>query len=435
MSEATTREAEKQQIDEGFSAEFQRELDAAKGWSKEEAERQAESSMERLGDEKYVRTDEDRKAEIDKIAKFAEANPDYRASIAAVSPSLLEQHKEARWVNPAFETPEVDKPIQSDQDKPIQSDQERQAHEAEEAKAHERREEAERQAREEETREAIEDRLRRTKEREQREYMAGLMDMDKPSGKELGRGDYIIPRSIAQSYVEMEGRFYSKEKPPRVMFEDKGDKLTTSRTDSKSISDMVALAKAKQWETLKVTGSQEFRREAWLQAESLGIKVKGYTPKEADLAALEALRQERATNQIQPVRDRQAERTATTQAQEAPQKEAPRNSMNYDPAQSITLAAERVSYHLKDIKEKMPGLTEQQQEIYANWRSQRQEYLGNRPEAEQKAELEKLDKLVEGNPKLLDQLEKAGVAPQEAASTEKTQEQRQDRKDTYEQSL
>jgi hypothetical protein len=67
---------------------------------------------------------------------------------------------------------------------------------------------------------------------------------------------------------------------------------------------MVSLAKAKQWNSLKLSGSKEFRREAWLQAESQGIKTSGYTPKQADLAALEAMRQERATNSIQPVRER-----------------------------------------------------------------------------------------------------------------------------------
>jgi len=154
---------------------------------------------------------------------------------------------------------------------------------------------------------------------------------------------------------------------------------------------------------------------------------KWYVPASVDAAPFakwaKDASQERAADTIQSVRDRQAERAATTQA---PRKEAPRNGMDYDPAQSIALAAERVNYHLKDIKEKMPGLTEQQQEIYANWRSQRQAYLGNRPEAEQKAELEKLDKIVAGNPALLERLEKAGAAPQESA--------KQEHKD-YEQSL
>ena len=46
-----------------------------------------------------------------------------------------------------------------------------------------------------------------------------------------------------------------------------------------------------------LSGSQEFRREAWLQAESQGIKTQGYTPKQSDLAALETLRQERSKHQ------------------------------------------------------------------------------------------------------------------------------------------
>ena len=46
------------------------------------------------------------------------------------------------------------------------------------------------------------------------------------------------------------------------------------------------MAEAKGWGNIKITGNATFRREVWLQAEIHGIKVKGFTPKESDLALL-----------------------------------------------------------------------------------------------------------------------------------------------------
>jgi hypothetical protein len=105
-----------------------------------------------------------------------------------------------------------------------------------------------------ETAEAIEERVRRAKEREQREYLAGLvdgMDLTNRTGRELGRDEFTVPRSVAQKYVEVDGKYYTKDsKTPRVMFEDRGDTLRTSTTDRSAIEDMVKLARAKQWDTL-----------------------------------------------------------------------------------------------------------------------------------------------------------------------------------------
>lgn len=162
---------------------------------------------------------------------------------------------------------------------------------------------------------AVREHIQKAKEVEQRLNMDGLMDMDNPTGHELRRNEFIVPRAIQAKYVQFDGKFYTKDvKSPRVMIEDMGSKLRTSTTDSQVIEDMVTLAKAKQWTSLKLSGSREFRRETWLQAESQGIKTTGYTPKPADLAALETLRQERATNSIQPVQEQSQNARAPEQA-------------------------------------------------------------------------------------------------------------------------
>lgn len=193
----------------------------------------------------------------------------------------------------------------------------------------------------------LEDDLRKRKLHEQEMASQDINTVDvQPTGKELDRGQFIVPRRITQTYTEVDGRFFAKDSN-RVMFEDKGEKLATSTTNKEAIADMVAYAKAKQWEALKLTGSQEFRREAWLQAESQGIKTQGYTPKQTDLAALETLRQERATNSITPLQDRKAERTEPAVT---PKVTAPRHDLNKNQAAMHDEATKNITVNLEALR-------------------------------------------------------------------------------------
>jgi len=270
----------------------------------------------------------------------------------------------------------------------------------------------------------LEDDLRRRKAREQEQAMLGLNSVDvQKSGKELGRGEFIMPRRIEQAYVEINGKFYAKDSE-RVMFEDKGEKLLTSTTDKKAIEDMVTLAKAKQWESLKLTGSQEFRREAWLQAESQGIRTQGYTPKEQDLVGLEKMRQERSTNTIRPLQDRQRD---TGRNEEI----APRHDLNKNQAQMSVTVKSTTHEHLDAVK-KLPGLEgksfEHLNEI-ARMRALVVERDKLRPPAEQAETLARFDKMAT-DPQFQQRVKEETFAKVEDKTVERVQ-----RRDTQEQSL
>lgn len=84
-----------------------------------------------------------------------------------------------------------------------------------------------------------------------------------------------------------------------VQFKDKGAKLTSPKTDLETIQDMLSVAEAKGWSSIKVSGTQEFRRAAFLEANARGIAVQGYRPTDKDLAILEQMREERAKNQME----------------------------------------------------------------------------------------------------------------------------------------
>ena len=49
---------------------------------------------------------------------------------------------------------------------------------------------------------------------------------------------------------------------------------------------MVSVAQHRQWTSLHVRGSVEFRREAWLEANARGMEVQGYQPTELDRQTL-----------------------------------------------------------------------------------------------------------------------------------------------------
>ncbi len=75
----------------------------------------------------------------------------------------------------------------------------------------------------------------------------------------------------------------------RVAFVDAGKALSTERDDKATIRAMVEVATAKNWKEVTVSGTDDFRRNAWLEASLNGLKVRGYEPREADLQILNEL--------------------------------------------------------------------------------------------------------------------------------------------------
>lgn len=280
----------------------------------------------------------------------------------------------------------------------------------------------------------IEDDLRRRKAREAEQAGQGLNTVDvQRSGRELERGEFIMPRQIAKNYNEVDGKFFTKDKErPLVMFEDQGDKLATSTTDKKAIADMVMLAKAKQWDSLKLTGSQEFRREAWLQAESQGIKTQGYTPKQSDLAALEALREERSTNSITPVQERKAVRETQQQSENI---KAPRHDLNKNQAALHTEATKLIATNMQALQ-KQPAFADRSVEDLtklAYWRGIVSEENKRQPQGVQEEALARFDKQAQ-EPKFLQRLERETRTEVQEKTTERVTE-RVNSRATHEQSL
>ena len=118
--------------------------------------------------------------------------------------------------------------------------------------------------------------------------------------------NYTTPESLQNRYITSEGRLLSPSRQyaspdsyRTVLFTDKGNKLTTAKSDLQTVKDMLEVAKHKGWDSIKIKGSKEFKSLMFVMAESQGIRTSGYSPKPEDLAMVERLRQEYALNGIE----------------------------------------------------------------------------------------------------------------------------------------
>ena len=107
------------------------------------------------------------------------------------------------------------------------------------------------------------------------------------------------PASLERRYLVANGQYLSADNATTVLFEDKGKKLSTARTDTQIAQDMLEVAKTKGWDAIKLSGTKEFKQTMYVLAESQGIKTKGYRPTEADRALVERLREDHSLNSIE----------------------------------------------------------------------------------------------------------------------------------------
>ena len=142
-----------------------------------------------------------------------------------------------------------------------------------------------------------------------RPFTRARLDSDAPSPSAPGemrapavmtKTGYVIPEDIAARYVVRDGSFWKFDgKDPgqsadhEPHFEDHGARLATPANDRNTAADMIAVAQAKGWGKIELKGSDEFKRNAWIEANLAGIATKGFKPQEQDLAMLDAARRER----------------------------------------------------------------------------------------------------------------------------------------------
>jgi putative DNA primase/helicase len=128
-----------------------------------------------------------------------------------------------------------------------------------------------------------------------------------------------VPDHIASKYLVKDDKYHFDDKT--VAFVDKGSKLTVETHNKAVIQDLIAIAKARDWQEIRVTGAEAFRREVWKEAFAAGLDVKGYKPSDLELQASNKERVRRGTPNKWSALDRRPPNvdapSASTRAQNA----------------------------------------------------------------------------------------------------------------------
>lgn len=80
-------------------------------------------------------------------------------------------------------------------------------------------------------------------------------------------------------------RYFRDHRATEPLFRDRGGSLVSTRAYPDAVADMLKIARHRGWVQVKVSGDERFRREVWIQAQALGLEVKGHRPTERDRQA------------------------------------------------------------------------------------------------------------------------------------------------------
>lgn len=92
-------------------------------------------------------------------------------------------------------------------------------------------------------------------------------------------------------------------------------RITTKLDDRQTVSAMLDLAQSRGWQSIKLRGTDDFRREAWVQAQVRSIEAEGYKPKETDVQ--EAARRQAAAKPVEKPAAAPAAKARTAQPAKA----------------------------------------------------------------------------------------------------------------------
>jgi hypothetical protein len=109
------------------------------------------------------------------------------------------------------------------------------------------------------------------------------------AAKSTVKGD--IPAAVLDRYLierDLRGRperFFRDHRATEPMFQDRGRSLVSHSAYPDAVIDMLKIARHRGWSAVRVSGDPGFRREVWIQAQALGLEVKGHRPGERNRQA------------------------------------------------------------------------------------------------------------------------------------------------------
>jgi len=96
---------------------------------------------------------------------------------------------------------------------------------------------------------------------------------------------FALPPFVRRHFVQSDDRFYYRQTPERLAFTSSAEGLRAKEVSVAVATAMVELAQSRGWSSVRVTGTQEFRRLIWTAATKRGLAVDGYSPSPGERAA------------------------------------------------------------------------------------------------------------------------------------------------------
>ncbi|WP_232834260.1 LPD7 domain-containing protein [Sphingomonas sp. FARSPH] len=129
-----------------------------------------------------------------------------------------------------------------------------------------------------------------------------------PSGPDMAarkRNNVDMPAELESRFLRVGNKLYRSAHDKTPVATISADRIKAK--DASSLPDLVRLAKANGWTSLKISGDEEFKRAAYLAASAQGIRIDGYKPDEKTKAAAD---REQARQAAAAPTKEQASRTA-----------------------------------------------------------------------------------------------------------------------------
>nr|MDQ2733583.1 toprim domain-containing protein [Pseudomonadota bacterium] len=118
--------------------------------------------------------------------------------------------------------------------------------------------------------------------------------------------------------------YHFRDQPGKVAFQERWRSMTSTLDTPAVVKAMVDRAQERGWEALRIKGSEEFKRQAWIAASARGIKAIGYEPTDGDRIAVT---EERARLGLSPDQTgRTIQRDALQERSHQPKVEVPERS-------------------------------------------------------------------------------------------------------------
>jgi hypothetical protein len=178
-----------------------------------------------------------------------------------------------------------------------------------------------------------------------------------------------LRQALADRYVVSGNEYRFRGEPSRVAFVVEQKRVSTEHESSVVIQGMIDAAQGvKGWRSLNAVGTEQFRRQVWVEGSLRGVDVQGFSPKEADRTMLEEARQKRMEerNRIEqgaPPRDRSD--TQSGRGPDSPQRAAGETAPSRSRRDVVMTALDEVMKELRVPPEKREAVLEAAGSQYA----------------------------------------------------------------------